>query len=251
MKEKQVSPLYRAIKGLLRLLYPKFEVVGAEHLPQESCIIVGNHSQMNGPIACELYFPIERYTWCNAEMLHLKEVPAYAYRDFWSQKPRRSRWFYKILSYIIAPIAAFVLSNANTIGVRHDARILSTFRETMDCLASGASVVIFPEKDGEHEGLIYNFQDGFVDVARLYHRKTGRILRFVPLYIAPRLKRMYLGAPIAFRPESSPEEERRRISGYLRQEIAAIARSLPRHRVVPYRNIPRRLYPYNKADEEN
>lgn len=250
MKEKKISPLYRAVKGFLRLVYPRIEVVGAEHLPQESCVIVGNHSQMNGPIACELYFPVERYTWCNAEMLHLKEVPAYAYRDFWSQKPARSRWFYKILSYIIAPLSVFLLGNANTIGVRHDARIMSTFRETMSCLASGASVVIFPEKDGAHDGLLYPFQEGFVDVARLYHRKTGQCLSFVPLYIAPRLKKMYLGEPTRFCPENSPEEERRRICDHLREEISSIARSLPRHRVVPYRNIPKRLYPYNKPDEE-
>ena len=39
-----------------------------------------------------------------------------------------------------------------------------------------------------------------------------------------------------------------RLSGdnHIAEEITAIARSLPTHTVVPYRNIPRRYYPKNK-----
>ena len=51
------SSLYKIIKAAVRFFYPKMEVVGAENLPDEPAIIVGNHTQMNGPIACELYFP--------------------------------------------------------------------------------------------------------------------------------------------------------------------------------------------------
>lgn len=144
------APLYRFVKRLVRLFYPKTAVVGAENLPDEACVVVGNHSQMNGPIACELYFPIERYTWCAGEMMHLKEAPAYAYRDFWSRKPGYIRWFYKLLSYVIAPLSVCVFNNANCIGVYHDARIMSTFRDTVLKLREGASVVIFPEHDAPY-----------------------------------------------------------------------------------------------------
>ena len=250
MKEKKVSPLFKAVKGFLRLVYPKMEFVGGEKLPDEPCIIVGNHCQMNGPIACELYFPIERYSWCNAEMLHTREVPDYAFQDFWSRKPVYSRWFYRLLSYIIAPFAAFLLSNANTIGVRRDARVLSTFRESVERLQQGASIVIFPEKDEACNDIIYQFQEGFVDVARIYFKRTGKEICFVPMYIAPRLRKMCLGEPIRFCTANPPEEERTRICEHLKKEITDVARALPRHRVVPYRNLPRRLYPYNIPDEE-
>ena len=49
--------VYRAVRGLVRLFYPKVTVEGAENLPEGPCIAVGNHAQMNGPIACNLYFP--------------------------------------------------------------------------------------------------------------------------------------------------------------------------------------------------
>ena len=64
-------PVYRAVKALVRLCYPKMRVEGTEHLPQEPALIVGNHTQMNGPIACELYFPGLRYTWCAGQMMYL------------------------------------------------------------------------------------------------------------------------------------------------------------------------------------
>ncbi len=231
------------------MCYPKTEVVGAENLPEEAAIIVGNHTKMNGPIVCELYFPKERYTWCAGEMMHLKEVPAYAFQDFWSAKPKYIRWFYKFLSYVIAPLSVCVFNNANTIGVYHDAKVISTFKETVKRLQEGAGIVIFPEHDVEYNHIICEFQDRFIDVAKLYYKKTGKELDFVPMYIAPALKKMYLGKPIRFCAANPMEEERRRICSYLMAEITNIACSLPLHTVVPYRNIPKKDYPTNIPPE--
>ena len=159
--------LYRFIRFWVWLLYPKIKVNGAENLPEEPCIIVGNHAKANGPIAVELYFPTERYTWCNGEMMHLREVPDYTYRDFWSQKPRHIRWLYRIASFLIAPLSVCVFNNANCIGVYHDLRIMGTFRETVQKLQGGASVVIFPEHHEPHNNIVCAFQDRFIDVAKM------------------------------------------------------------------------------------
>lgn len=245
MEQKKVSPLFKFIKWIVRVVYPKMEVVGTEYLPDEPAMVVGNHTQMNGPIACELYFPGNRYTWCAGQMMEWKEVPGYAYRDFWSQKPKGVRWLYKIASYLITPLSVVVFNNANTIPVYHDKRVLTTFRETVKKLADGASVVVFPEHDAPYNHIICEFQDRFIDIARLYYKKTGKALPFVPLYIAPKLKKMYLGAPIYFDPSNPVEEERKRICDYLMEQITDIACALPRHIVVPYRNIPKKDYPFN------
>ncbi len=249
MKSTKPTRLYTFLKWCLRVCYPKTTVVGVENLPDEPLLIVGNHTQMNGPIVCELYMPLERYTWCAGEMMHLKEVSAYAYRDFWSQKPKYSRPFYKLLSYLIAPLAVCIFNNANTIGVYHDARVVSTFKKTVARLQEGASVVVFPEYDVPHNHIVNAFHDKFIDVAKLYYKKTGKDLLFAPLYIAPRLKTAYFGKPIRFSHDAPLDEERNRICSYLMNEITAIACSLPQHTVVPYRNIPRRRYPSNIPSE--
>ncbi len=244
MNEKgDTSPLYEAIKWLVGLCYPEMEVAGRENLPDEPSIIVANHAQMHGPIATELYFPGSKYIWCAGEMMVLKEVPDYAYNDFWSRKPGYTRWFYRLLSYIIAPASVCIFNNADTIGVYRDARMLGTFRDTVGRLKEGASVVIFPEKDQPTSGLLYEFQERFVDVARLFYRAVQRELEFVPMYIAPALRLMQIGEPVRFRADAPIEEERSRICGYLSDSIEQMANGLPRHRAVPYRNLPKRDYP--------
>ena len=248
-KPKKYAPwLYPPIKALVRLFYPKITVYGEENLPQEPCLVVGNHSQMNGPIACELYFPGKRYTWCAGQMMRKEEVAEYAFQDFWSQKPKWTQPFYKLLSHIIVPFSVCIFNNANTIGVYRDSRIISTFKTTLKRLSEGANVVVFPEHDAPYNTILSEFETRFVDIAQLYCKKQGKPLPFVPLYIAPKLKSMYIGKPIYFNPDAPIEEERQRICRFLMEEITAQAVSLPRHIVVPYRNIPKKHYPWNRED---
>lgn len=241
---------YRVIKWLVRVFYPRITVEGVENLPEEPCLVVGNHTQMHGPIACELYFPGNRYTWCAGQMMHLKDVPAYAFQDFWSGKPKWSHWFYKALSYLIAPLSVCVFNNARTIPVYRDARIITTFKSTVAKLTEGSHVVVFPEHAEPHNDIICDFQDRFIDIAKLYYKRTGKALSFVPMYIAPNLKKMYLGEPVRFDPDVPMDIERERICAYLMDTITRIAVELPRHRVVPYPNIPKKRYPYNRPEEE-
>ncbi|MBQ7400009.1 MAG: hypothetical protein IJW06_06095 [Clostridia bacterium] len=201
---------------------------------------------MNGPISAELYLPENCYTWCAGQMMNLKEVPEYAYNDFWSNKPKAVRPFYKLLSYVIAPISVSVFNSARTVGVYHDMRILSTFRTSVSMLKDGKNLVIFPETNEKHNNIVYKFQDKFVDIAKLYYKTNGRILSFVPMYIAPKLKKVYVGKSIEFNPENDIAKERVRICKCLSDEITDIARNLPEHTVVPYANIPKKCFLSNK-----
>lgn len=246
MEKKQTSTLYKIIKSLVRFFYGKMEVVGLENLPEDNAIIVGNHCQLNGPIAGELFLQDNCYIWCVGQMMDLKEVPEYAFTDFWPQKSKWTQPFYKLASYLIAPLSVCIFNNARTIAVYRDMRIMSTFKDSIKLLQQGANILIFPEKDEKHNNILYQFQENFIDIAKLYYKKTGIALTFVPMYIAPKLKKMYIGKGISYQCENSIEEERKRISKYLSDEITEIACNLPKHTVVPYRNIPKRFYLTNK-----
>ena len=141
---KKQTRIYRAIRWCVNAVYPDFKVEGLQNMPQEPVIVVGNHSQMTGPLAGELRFPGEHYLWCAAEMMHKETVADYAYQDFWPKKPKWLRPFYKLLSHMIVPVAVCIFTNARTIGVYRDARIMSTFKETLQCLEDGANVIIYP-----------------------------------------------------------------------------------------------------------
>ncbi len=243
MEEKKTPLTYRILVWFIRLFSPKYDCVGLENIPEGACIIAGNHCQMYGPIACEFYVPGPHYIWCEAEMMEWDEVAEYSFNDFWSKKPLYIRWFYRILSYLIVPISVLLFNNAHTIGVRHDMRVIGTFRESVRRLSEGCRVVIFPEDYSPHNNIIYNFREKFVDTARMYYKKSGESIAFVPMYICPRLKKMMYGEPAYFDPSAPIEEERRRIADHLMDKVTELAASLPEHTVVPYPNVPKKDYP--------
>lgn len=255
MEHDQKSPggsqlVYRFIRRLVLIFYPRPQVEGAENLPEEPCILVGNHCQMNGPIVAELFLPGKNQIWCAGQMMHLKDVPAYAYQDFWSYKPKGIRWFYKILSYLIAPLSVALFNQAHTIGVYHDARIAGTFKKTITALEDGDNVVIFPEHLVPYNNIVFEFQDKFIDVARLYYKRTGKALAFVPMYVAPKLKKLCLGNPLYYDPAAPKEEARQKLCRDLMEAVSQIAYDLPPHTVVPYANISRKYYPTNTPKED-
>ena len=237
--------LYRLIYRTVWAVSPKYTLYGTENLPEEACIIVGNHAQMYGPIAAELYLPRPHSVWCIGEMMNRKEVPAYAYQDFWSMKPKGIRWFYRLLSHLIAPLAEYVFTHAHTIPVRHDARVMTTFRQSIERLNAGADIVIFPEKNEPYNGILWQFQEHFADLAKMVYRRTGKAVCFVPMYTAPKLKSIHFGKPLRYDPQAPEAEERRRVCHELAEAITALAAALPEHTVVPYYNMPKKQYPLN------
>ena len=246
MDTKKTSGAYRAVKWIVRALFPKMWVEGLENIPEGGAIIVGNHAHAYGPFAVELFLGSNRYTWCAAEMMNLKEVPAYTFQDFWSMKPKYTHFFYRIASYLIAPLSVLIFNNANTIPVYHDARVMTTFRQTLRFLREGKNIVIFPEHTVPRNNIVYDFQDRFIDVAKMYYNQTGRELSFVPMYTAPRLKKMILGKPIRYRANASMDEERQRICEELMEAVTRLGQAQPKHIVVPYAVIPHKDYPYNR-----
>lgn len=241
--------LYNVCWNLVKLFYPKTKAQGLENLPQEPSIIVGNHSQANGPIVAELYFPGKRAIWCAGQMMRAKEVPDYAYHDFWDEKPKALKPLFRVLSYIIAPIAACIMRCGDTIAVYHDTRVINTFRNTVKKLQAGEHIIIFPECKQGYNQILCKFQENFVDVAKLYYKRTGVELNFVPMYLAPKLHSFYFGKPIRFDHTAPIADERRRICQALMDEITAIAEGLPEHVVVPYPNIPKKNYTTNLSTE--
>ncbi len=240
---------YKVCWWLVWVFYPKTTVEGQENLPEEASIIVGNHSQANGPIVAELYFPGKRSIWCAGQMMSVKEVPDYAYHDFWDEKPKALKPLFRLLSYIIAPFAACVMRCGDTIAVYRDTRVINTFRDTVKKLQAGNHIIIFPECKKGYNQILCQFQENFVDVAKLYYKRTGNELNFVPMYLAPRLRKIYFGKPIRFNAQAPIAEERRRICQALMDSITEIAEGLPEHIVVPYPNIPKKDYKTNHSTE--
>ena len=111
--------------------------------------------------------------------------------------------------------------------------------------------MVFPECREPYNHIVNRFQDKFIDTAKFYYKRSGKAVRFVPMYIAPSQKRICLGKPISFDPKATIDKERSRVSQYLMEEITHLAMELSAHRVVPYANISRKHYPKNNPEETN
>lgn len=160
-------------------------------------------------------------------------------------KPKAFRWFFRLASHLIAPLAPYILNNAHTVPVWHDTRVLTTFRKSVELLNAGSDIVIFPEKNEPYNGILWQFQEHFADLAPVYYRKSGKALRFVPMYIAPRLSEIHFGPSVLYHPDAPNREETARICSAMKESITALAVSLPQHVVIPYYNLPKNRYPLN------
>ena len=239
--------MFNLLVPVIRFFFGKNDIVGIETIPVKDAIIVANHCQMAGPLVGEFYMPKNTYAWCAGDMMTFSTVPSYAFSDFWSQKPKWTHPFYRVLSYLIAPLAVCLFNNARTIAVHRDSRVIGTFKKTVKFLEEGKNILIFPEKDEKYNNIIYTFLENYIDLAKLYYKKTGRPVHFVPMYIAPTMKKSFVGTPVTFNPDEDFAKEKKRINAYLQEEITKIARDLPEHIVVPYRNMPKKYYITNKA----
>ena len=70
--------LFRIIRRIIRIATPKYKLYGTENLPEEPCVIVGNHCQLYGPIGAELQLPRPHDIWCIGAMEKREEIPTYS-----------------------------------------------------------------------------------------------------------------------------------------------------------------------------
>jgi hypothetical protein len=114
-------------------------------------------------------------------------------------------------------------------------------------MKAGENIVIFPEHEVPHNAIVWDFQEGFVNLAALYARQTGEAVALVPMYIAPRLRRVCFGSPVAFNPAADLRAENHRVCQALMDAITELALALPPHVVVPYPNLPKRRFPSTES----
>ena len=245
MRPIEEPGLCKFLRWIVGAVYPKMELVGLENLPEEPFVLVGNHSQAHGAIIAEERLPFDLYTWCNYQMMEKKEVCAYALEDFWQDKPKAMQPVYWLLSRLIQYPAVYILSHARTIAVYHDNRCISTFRKSLEKLQEGYNLVIYPESRECYNNIVYEFQSRFIDLARMYYKRSGKCLSFVPMYLAPKLKKIFFGQPIVYNPEIPMDLQRGQIKQQLMDAITEIHCAQPLHTVIPYRNVPKRQYPKN------
>ena len=231
---------YKMIRGILRLVFPRAKTTYEIAPGDEPAVFVCNHAAVRGPVMMTLDFKRPHQTWTVSFALDSKKAKSYAFHDILMGESRRHKGFYRFLSRIIARMLPPLLHYSDTIPVYHDRGIVTTFKQSVQALNDGDDLVIFAESAARYSPYVCRLQEGFVDLARLYYKRTKKRLRFYPVYVEKKNAAITVGAPIAYDPDEPMESQRQRITAYLCENIDRLARGLPPHRPVPF--LPERWY---------
>lgn len=224
-KSKSFNFLVKAYKFFTR----KYNEV---KLDDEPAVYVSNHCKLGGPIYFQAYFPNPKKIWVIGDMCDKDACIEYMYDDFFRLK--KPRWLYITLAKLIRRPFLYMTKNADAIPVYKDMRIASTLKNSIKALKNNENIVIMPEHHVEYNHVVHEFQRNYIELARLYYKMTGKQLKFYPVYLAPKLRKVVIGEPIEFDPSNDIEDEKDKINYYLMEEITKLYGTLKKHKVVLY-----------------
>ena len=213
-----MGKLFNCLKRIAYPFLPVKKADWAEPAGEEPCIFLANHIGAMGPIYMSITFPEREKVaiWCNEGVLDEKQMVEYVRHDWWWRPESKLAPLYNVtLPYIAAAIVPKVLRSAPTIPVCHDARIMTTMRQSLKALKEGKHIVIFPEKPngfGSHEEQL---QMGWLNLVSMYHKATGKNLRLVPVHIDQEARAFRVGKAITADPDVPLKDQEERIERYL------------------------------------
>lgn len=234
--QRRSQPFFiRALMALLRPFY-RHELKGVENIQQDEdnpIVFLCNHGELYGPIVCMLYIPVPIRPWSISEMVVDKdEVAAYVHKYTISRQkwlPEKLKW---PIANLIGPLSVWVMGQLESIPVyRNKLReLMKTFTLSVEAMEAGDNLLIFPENpDGVEQGKGYERQGvgemfrGFAMLAPIYYNKTGKRCRFLPMFAHKAARTLSFGTPVAYDPDTPPNEERDRIVDAVIQQMQEMA----------------------------
>lgn len=189
--------------------------------PEGPTVYVCSHGNMAGPLVtlCWLPFPVRPWVF---HVFTDRESCRRQYGEYtFSQRFGMPQLLADFLAWAVSGYVSALVSSAGAIPVyRGSVRIGATFRETVNALKAGDSVIIFPDVDytdaSDTIGEVYN---GFLLTDRFWRRSSDVPLRFVPLRLDHAARRVTAGAPVQFDHAADQKQELIRVREALRQEI--------------------------------
>lgn len=233
--EKRKKSLYvKMWMPLAKVIFKKCKTVSKEELTDEPAVYLCNHSGAIGPALMTMYFEKPHRTWIINYALDKELGPNYFFHDAFFGRSKKCKGFWRLLAKITMPLLRPLLWSSNPILVYHDRRITNTFKESIETLVNGESLVIFPESPVRATEFVSTVYDGFADIGRLYFKETGKRLKFYPVYCEKKNRIITVGEPITYDPDVPQREQRRTIAMHVQNGIDALARELPEHKPVPF-----------------
>ena len=195
---------------------------------EEPVVFVANHYNVFGPISFILSLPFPTSVWINQYMIDPDQVKKGMMPGIQSALPFLPEKAVDWLCEQLGKLSCRWLVRFGVIPVDRDnpSTLMRTMRQSVAALEEGNNVIIFPETGFPEYSLtsVTPFFSGFATVGAVYHRKTGKDLRFRPCYIDEQHHVIRIGEIVTYRAEGSAiTAESERVSDELNDTIRAMA----------------------------
>lgn len=213
-----MGKLFNFLKWGFRRVGPKMRTEWAEPFIDEPSIFVCSHVGAMGPIHMSINFPLceQVQIWCNSQVMNARECVDYVRHDYWWKPESFLAPLCNVtVPYLAAAIVPPVLRSAPTIPVYHDARVMTTVRQSIRALKAGKHVVIFPEKPSGYGQYDEKINTGWLNLCVMYHRMTKKSLRIWPVYIDRKEHVFRISKPVVYDVSRSLEEQEEELAQVL------------------------------------
>ena len=207
-----------------RQLYPRPTILFSETPDyREPVVFVANHEKNYGPSIMQLFFPIPYRPWVIHRMLERNVCREYIREDFFEGRMGVPAPFSDWVAGLLERPLLGLMHSTRPIPVYREAPggIVQTFNQSIAALENGENLLIFPEngKLPHYSPRVKDIHTGFIYLAKLFHRRTGRSLTFVPVAINPSQDALSVGLRTVFNPGIDFRQEQERIRKHLLRQI--------------------------------
>ena len=211
--------------------FNRHRMVHLEHVrtdPDNPLVFLGNHAEIYGPIASALCFPVPVRFWVISKMMfNKKDVRAYMYENTFSKKTFLPVFVRKLLAWYLGWLSVNIMNSLRAIPVYRDSpmKLRQTIRESVDALAAGENLMIFPEHpEGKYvKNGISELSPGFLMLAEAWWKKSGKKLRIIPVYANREERTFTFGDEITYEPENGFASESERVLKEARDQMLQMA----------------------------
>lgn len=176
------GPLVTNLQSIVRPFSKKYR---CNVLPyDEGAVYVCRHLDMHGPMTTLKWLPFHTHPMVFSPFFTESECYR-QYADYtFTVRVGKPAGKFNMKAYLASRAVPKLVRSIRAVPVyRGTMGAYKTMRYAVDHLVKKQSVIVYPDIDYVGEGGESDIYDGFLYLGELYHRQTGKSLRFIPLYI--------------------------------------------------------------------
>ena len=214
-------PGFRRLVKALKLFCPRWKIAGHGQV-ETPCLFVSRHLNNYGPVVLFLHMPVEYRLWVLDSLVEVKDNYNHLRNVTFRQRMRFPLWLCSLFAGLLCHPAAWVYRGMRAIPVHRSSRkLVQTLQETMEALEQGENVMVLTDVSYTNTDVeVGELYGGFVYVARLYKRKTGKDLRIVPVLPDIRTRTLFFHEALIYREEAGYGAEKERMKAQLHQILS-------------------------------